>query len=134
MLLRRFYDPKLAQASYLIGCRTTGEALILDPNREVERYLRAAAEEALRIGHVTETHIHADFVSGARELAHRTGAQLYLSDAGGSAWTYHYTAESDAVLLRDGSEFTVGSVSVRVLHVPGHTPEHLAFLITDTMA
>src|SRR4051794_6453685 len=132
MLLKRFYDPKLAQASYLIGCSSSGEALIVDPNRDIDPYVQAANEEGLRIAHVTETHIHADFVSGARELAHRSGARLYLSDAGGSQWTYHYTAESDAVLLRDGSEFRVGSVSVRVLHVPGHTPEHLSFLVTDT--
>jgi hydroxyacylglutathione hydrolase len=134
MLLKRFYDPKLAQASYLIGCSASGEALVVDPNRDIDPYFQAANEEGLRIAHVTETHIHADFVSGARELAHRSGARIYLSDAGGSEWKYHYTAESEAVLLRDGSEFTVGSVSVRVLHVPGHTPEHLAFLITDTKA
>jgi hydroxyacylglutathione hydrolase len=134
MLLKRFYDPKLAQASYLIGCSASGEALVVDPNRDIDPYFQAANEEGLRIAHVTETHIHADFVSGARELAHRSGARIYLSDAGGSEWKYHYTAESKAVLLRDGSEFTVGSVSVRVLHVPGHTPEHLAFLITDTKA
>jgi hydroxyacylglutathione hydrolase len=134
MLLKRFYDPKLAQASYLIGCSASGEALVVDPNRDIDPYFQAANEEALRIAHVAETHIHADFVSGARELAHRSGARLYLSNAGGSEWNYHYTAESNAVLLRDGSEFTVGSISVRVLHVPGHTPEHLVFLITDTEA
>jgi hydroxyacylglutathione hydrolase len=134
MLLKRFYDPKLAQASYLIGCSASGEALVVDPNRDLDPYFQAANEEGLRIAHVTETHIHADFVSGARELAHRSGARLYLSDAGGSEWSYHYAAESNAVLLRNGSEFRVGSVAVRVVHVPGHTPEHLAFLITDTNA
>ena len=71
MLLRRFYDPKLAQASYLLGCTTTGEALVVDPNRDIDHYLKAADAEGLRVAHVTETHIHADFVSGARELAHR---------------------------------------------------------------
>ena len=76
MILRRFYDDKLAQASYLVGCAATGEALVVDPNRDPAPYLAAAAAEGLRITHVTETHIHADFVSGARELARATGARL----------------------------------------------------------
>jgi hydroxyacylglutathione hydrolase len=134
MLLRRFYDPKLAQASYLVGCPASGEALVVDPNRDIDPYLQAADAEGLRITHVTETHIHADFVSGARELAHQAGARLYLSDAGGSAWRYGYAAESDAVPLRDGSCFRVGAVELRAVHTPGHTPEHLAFLVTDTAA
>jgi hydroxyacylglutathione hydrolase len=132
MLLKRFYDQKLAQASYLIGCNATGEALIVDPNRDVDPYLQAASAEGLRVAHVTETHIHADFVSGARELADRAGARLYLSGAGGERWSYGYAAEAGATLLRDGSSFKVGRVEVRVLHVPGHTPEHLTFLVTDT--
>jgi hydroxyacylglutathione hydrolase len=132
MLLKRFYDQKLAQASYLIGCGTTGEALIVDPNRDVDVYLQAAAAEGLRVAHVTETHIHADFVSGARELADRARARLYLSDSGGEQWSYGYAADAGATLLRDESSFKVGRVEVRVLHVPGHTPEHLTFLVTDT--
>jgi hydroxyacylglutathione hydrolase len=134
MLLKRFYDPKLAQTSYLLGCTVSGEALVVDPNRDIDPYLQAADAEGLRVAHVTETHIHADFVSGARELAHRAGARLYLSDAGGSDWQYGYATESNATLLRDGSCFKVGTVEVRVLHVPGHTPEHLTFLVTDTTA
>jgi hydroxyacylglutathione hydrolase len=132
MLLRRFYDPKLAQASYLVGCPASGHALVVDPNRDIDRYLQAANEEGLRIAHVTETHIHADFVSGARELAYRADAQLYLSDAGASDWSYQYAGESRALPVGDGSEFMVGAIEIRVLHVPGHTPEHLAFLVTDT--
>jgi hydroxyacylglutathione hydrolase len=131
MFLKRFYDPKLAQASYLIGCPTSGEALVVDPNRDIDPYLQAANEEGLRITHVTETHIHADFVSGARELAHRAGARLYLSGAGGPEWSYQYAAESGAMLVGDESQFQVGAVGIRVLHVPGHTPEHLTFLVTD---
>ncbi len=73
MLVRRFYDSKLAQASYLIASMDSGEALVVDPNRDIEQYARAAAEEGLRVTHVTETHIHADFVSGSRELSRRTG-------------------------------------------------------------
>jgi hydroxyacylglutathione hydrolase len=132
MILRRFYDPKLSQASYLVGCATTGEALVVDANRDIDPYLKAADDEGLRITHVTETHIHADFVSGSRELAHRAGARLYLSDTGGSEWRYEYAAEADATPLKDGSRFRVGAVQLEVLHLPGHTPEHLAFLVTDT--
>ena len=69
MFFRHFFDPRLAQASYLVGCQATGEALVIDPNRDVAQYIAAAAAEKLRITHVTETHIHADFLSGARELA-----------------------------------------------------------------
>ena len=134
MLLRRFYEPKLAQASYLVGCTTSGEALVVDPYRDIDPYLQAAGAEGLRITDVTETHIHADFVSGARELAHRAGARLHLSDAGGSDWRYGYAAKLGATPLREGSSFRVGTVEVRALHVPGHTPEHLAFLVTDTTA
>jgi hydroxyacylglutathione hydrolase len=133
MLLRRFYDDLLAQASYLVGCQATGEALVVDPLRRVEPYLETAAREGLRITHVTETHIHADFVSGTRELAHRTGARPHLSDEGGPDWRSGWAAEADAVLLRDGDVFMVGNVRIRAIHTPGHTPEHLTFLVTDTV-
>lgn len=134
MLLRRFYDDELAQASYMVGCTASGEALVVDPAREVEPYIVAAAAEGLRITHVTETHIHADFLSGSRELAHVTGAQLLLSDEGGADWRYGFAAESGARLLRDGDRIAVGNVRIDVAHTPGHTPEHLTFLITDTVA
>ncbi len=132
MFFRRFYDDQLAQASYLLGCQATGEALVVDPNRQVDSYLKAAAAEGLRITHVTETHIHADFVSGARELARRAGARLLLSDAGGDDWRYGYAADDGAALVQDGDRFCVGRVALTVVHTPGHTPEHLAFLVTDT--
>ncbi len=131
MILKRFYDDKLAQASYLLGCGATGEALIVDPNRDAEQYIAAAAEEKLRITHVTETHVHADYVSGARELASRTGARLLLSDEGDESWKYAFAAESGAELLRDGDSFSVGNVRIDVIHTPGHTPEHLSFVVTD---
>jgi hydroxyacylglutathione hydrolase len=134
MLLLRFYDAKLAQASYLVGCQATGEALVVDPNRDIDRYLEAANAEGLRVTHVTETHIHADFVSGSRELAHRAGARLYLSDAGGADWRYGYATAVGAELLNQGSRFRIGNVAVEVLHTPGHTPEHVVLLITDTAA
>jgi hydroxyacylglutathione hydrolase len=132
MIFQRFFDPKLAQASYLLACPSSREALLLDPNRAVDVYLQAAQTDGLRIAHVAETHIHADFVSGARELSHRTGARLYLSGAGGTDWSYRYATDSHATLLKEGSAFNVGRVEIRVWHVPGHTPEHLAFLVVDT--
>jgi hydroxyacylglutathione hydrolase len=132
MIFKRIFDPKLAQASYLIGCPSSREAVVVDPNRDVKRYLREADEEGLRVAHVTETHIHADFVSGARELAQRAGARLHLSGAGGPDWAYRFAAESGAVLLHDDSCIRVGTVELRASHLPGHTPEHLAFLVTDT--
>ncbi|HEU5049715.1 MAG TPA: rhodanese-like domain-containing protein [Gemmatimonadales bacterium] len=134
MLLKRFYDDKLAQASYLVGCAATGESLVIDPHRNAAEYIAAAEQEGLRITHVTETHIHADFVSGARELAARTGARLLLSAEGGRDWQYGYATADGATLLRDGDTFMVGNVRISVMHTPGHTPEHLSFLLTDTPA
>ncbi|HEX2093241.1 MAG TPA: MBL fold metallo-hydrolase [Longimicrobiaceae bacterium] len=132
MILKRFYDEKLAQASYLVGCAAAGEALVVDPNRDAARYVEAARREGLRITHVTETHIHADFVSGTRELAERTGARVYLSAEGGEDWRYAFAGERDTVLLHEGNTFRVGKVRIDVLHTPGHTPEHLCFVVTDT--
>ena len=134
MLLKRFYDDTLAQASYLIGCAATGQAIVIDPNRDVDVYMGAAAEEHLSITHVTETHIHADFVSGARELAARTGAKLLLSDEGGDDWRYRFAADDGATPLHDGDSFRVGNVRFDVMHTPGHTPEHIVFVVTDTAA
>ncbi len=134
MFFQRFYDTQLAQASYLIGCQRTGEAVVVDPNRDVEQYVDAAAHEGLRVTHVTETHIHADFVSGARELAQRTGAELLLSGEGGADWTYAFAAHAGACLLQDGNHFMVGNIRLDVLHTPGHTPEHISFVVTDTPA
>ena len=134
MLLKRIYDEKLAQASYLVGCSATGEAVVIDPNRDVEQYIRAASAEGLRVTHVTETHIHADFASGSRELAERTGATLLLSDAGDDDWKYAFATQAGATLLSDGDHFTVGNLRFDVVHTPGHTPEHLSFLVTDTPA
>ena len=131
MLLHRLWDPKLAQAGYLIGCAEAGEALVIDATRDVDQYLALAASLSLRVAHVTETHIHADFVSGSRELAARAGAKLYLSDEGGPDWRYDFAVSDGAIGLRQGDGFTMGRIGVEVLHTPGHTPEHLTFLITD---
>lgn len=132
MYLERFYDAKLAQASYLVGCAATSEAVVVDANRDLDQYIQAAEREKLRITHVTETHIHADYVSGSRELAERTGARLYLSREGGPDWQYAFADETDAELIGDGDVFMVGNIRVEAKHTPGHTPEHLTFLVTDT--
>jgi len=131
MYFQRFYDTPLAQASYLIGCQATGEAIVIDANRDIAQYVDAAEAQKLRITHVTETHIHADFVSGSRELAHAAGAQLFLSAEGGADWQYLFAAATGAVLLRDGSSIKVGNIRLDVLHTPGHTPEHICFVVTD---
>src|SRR5689334_7004959 len=125
MILRTFYDEDLAQTSYLIGCSATGEALVIDPNCRFDQYMSFARSKDLRIVAVTETHIHADFVSGACELASLTGARLYLSDEGPAEWKYAYAASAGASLLKDGDTFTIGNVRLQALHTPGHTPEHL---------
>jgi len=132
MFFKQFYDQPLAQASYLIGCQATGEAIVVDPLRDPAPYLQVARAEGLRITHITETHIHADFVSGARELRAATGAQLFLSAEGGSDWQYAFAAGDGATLLRDGDVIMVGNLRFDVLHTPGHTPEHLSFIVTDT--
>jgi hydroxyacylglutathione hydrolase len=132
MFLRQLYNRHLAQASYLAGCTVTGEALVVDPTRDLGQYIALAEHEGFRIAAVCETHIHADFVSGARELAARTGARLYLSGEGGTAWRYHYAADAGAILVCDDEAFTVGTLRIQTMHTPGHTPEHLAFLLSDT--
>jgi len=131
MFVKRFFEPSIAQASYMIGCQRTGEAVVIDANRDVDQYVSAAAQEGLRIAHVTETHIHADYVSGSRELAQRTGASLCLSDEGGADWKYQFPHDRK---LKHGDRITIGNVTLDVLHTPGHTPEHLTFLVTDGAA
>ncbi len=132
MFFRQFYDQPLAQASYLIGCQQTGEAIVIDPIRDIAQYRQVASAEGLRITHVTETHIHADFVSGARELASATGAALFLSGEGGADWQYRFAAADGATLLHDGDVIRVGNIVLKVMHTPGHTPEHIAFVVVDT--
>lgn len=131
MFFQRFYDEGLAQASYLIGCEATREAVVVDANRDVAQYVAAATANKLRITHVTETHIHADYLSGSRELAKVAGARLLLSGEGGHGWEYTFASVDGATILRDGDSFSLGNVRVDVLHTPGHTPEHLSFLVTD---
>ncbi|TWU47055.1 MBL fold metallo-hydrolase [Rubripirellula reticaptiva] len=131
MLLKYFYDDKLAHASYMVGCQRANEAVIVDPGRDIEQYLRMAEKEGVRIIAVAETHIHADYVSGARELADRVNAKLYVSDEGSAEWKYLYLDGYDNDLLHDGDHFMIGKIRFDVMHTPGHTPESISFVLTD---
>jgi hydroxyacylglutathione hydrolase len=127
MFFQHIYDKTLAQASYLVGCQKTGESIVIDAKRDVDTYIEIAKANGLSITHITETHIHADFLAGSRELAKLTGAALYLSDEGGADWQYQFPH----IGLKDGSVIRVGNLSLKVLHTPGHTPESISFLLTD---
>ncbi len=131
MLWRLIYDEDLAQGAYLVGCQRTGEAIVFDPERDVDRYLDAAKAHGLRITAVAETHIHADFLSGARELAERTGAHVFVSGLGGPQWQSKWVGPYRHTILKDGDAFTVGNIRFRAMHTPGHTPEHLVYLVED---
>lgn len=130
MFFQHVYDKSLAQASYVIGCQKTGEAIVIDAKRDIDTYLEIAKQNKLNITHVTETHIHADFLAGTRELAEVTGATMYLSDEGGPDWSYEF----DHVGLKDGDSIKVGNLNLEVIHTPGHTPESISFLLTDNPA
>lgn len=130
MFFQHVYEKSLAQASYLVGCQKEGVAAVIDPKRDVDTYLRIAEENKLRITHIFETHIHADFLTGSRELAALTGAGLYLSAEGGPDWTYQFPHHG----LHDGDIIWLGNLKIEVLHTPGHTPESISFLLTDTPA
>lgn len=131
MLLKYFYDTALAHASYLVGCQRTGEAIVIDPAREITQYLEFAEQEDMKIVAAADTHIHADYVSGARELADRTGAKLLLSDEGPAEWKYEYAENYDHQMLKEGDTFNAGLVEFKVMHTPGHTPESVSFILTD---
>ena len=135
MLLERIYDEDLAQASYFIGCQETGEAIVVDARRDVEVYLGLASKHGMTITGVAETHIHADYLSGTRELAARTAAPIYVSDEGGPHWTYGSEFDGGpagpAVRMEHGHRIRLGNIIIEAVHTPGHTPEHMSFLITD---
>ncbi|MCA8962386.1 MAG: MBL fold metallo-hydrolase, partial [Planctomycetes bacterium] len=113
MFMRMIYDEKLAQAAYVIGCQRSGEAIVIDPERDVDRYIAVAEENGLRIVATAETHIHADFVSGSRELAEK-GAKVYVSDEGDADWKYQWLDQRSGggsyayQLLHDGDTFLIG--------------------------
>jgi hydroxyacylglutathione hydrolase len=131
MLMKYFYDDKLAHASYLVGCQVKGEAIVIDPSRNIDSYLKVAKAHGVSIVGVAETHIHADYISGIRELALKTGAKLYLSDEGDEDWKYQFVNQFDHQLLKNGDVFFIGNLTFKVIHTPGHTPEHISLLLTD---
>jgi glyoxylase-like metal-dependent hydrolase (beta-lactamase superfamily II)/rhodanese-related sulfurtransferase len=121
MYFKQFYLGCLAHASYMIG--SDGEAAVVDPRRDVDSYIEEARAQGLEIRHVIETHLHADFVSGHRELAHRTGARIYFGAKAG--------AKFEHVPVREGDEIRMGDVVLRFLETPGHTPESVSVLVID---
>lgn len=127
MYFQHVYDKSLAQASYFIGCQAKGEAIVIDAQRDIDVYLEIAKQNNMKIKHIAETHIHADFLCGSRELAAVTGAMMYLSDEGGPDWQYAFPH----VGLKDGDIIRVGNLTLEVMHTPGHTPESISFLLTD---
>ncbi|MCI0751571.1 MAG: MBL fold metallo-hydrolase, partial [Flammeovirgaceae bacterium] len=106
MFFQHIYDKTLAQASYFIGCQKAGVAMVIDPKRDVDTYLDIARQNNMKITHIAETHIHADFLTGSRELAKLTGAKIYLSDEGGEGWRYEFAHEG----LKDGTTIKVGNL------------------------
>ncbi|PAQ15325.1 MBL fold metallo-hydrolase [Bacillaceae bacterium SAOS 7] len=131
MLLRYFYDEKLAHASYLVGCQKTGESVVIDASRDIEQYIAVAEKEGLKLTAAAETHIHADFVAGSREIADRFGAKMYVSDEGDENWKYQNLENIDHQLLKDGDKFKIGNLTLEAMHTPGHTPESISFILTD---
>jgi hydroxyacylglutathione hydrolase len=121
MYFEQFYLGCLAHASYLLA--SEGEAVVVDPQRDVELYLAAAAQQGVAIRHIVETHLHADFVSGHKELAARTGAKIYIGAEAGAMFSH--------VPVGDGYELRFGKASIRVRETPGHTPESICLVVTD---
>ena len=121
MYFEQFYLGCLAHASYMLA--SEDEAVIVDPQRDVDLYLNAAAEHGVTIRHIFETHLHADFVSGHKELAARTGAKIYMGAQAGARFAH--------VPVTDGYELKFGRASIRVLETPGHTPESICLVVTD---
>lgn len=135
MYFKQIFDEKLAQYAYLIGCQANGKAIVLDPMRDVNTYFDTAADEGLTLVGAVDTHIHADYISGLRELADR-GVRVYASDEGDKDWKYEWLRGSDYdyKLLKDGDSISIGNIKIQAWHTPGHTPEHLSYLVTDGAA
>ncbi len=121
MFFMQFYLTCLAHASYLIG--SNGEAAVVDPQRDVDIYLQALKEQGLKLKYILETHLHADFVSGHKELAERTGAAIAVGAAAGATFPH--------ISLQEGDDIRIGRVRIRAIETPGHTPESMCFVVTD---
>jgi len=126
MLIRPFVDEGLGNSSYLVACTGTGMAVVIDPQRDVDRYLRVADGLGLRLSYALDTHLHADFVSGARELAARAGGLIRIGASAGAGLDFDYLP------LVEGNTLALGDISIGVLATPGHTPEHISFTIFRT--
>ncbi len=121
MYFEQFYLGCLAHASYMLG--SEGEAVVVDPQRDVDLYVKAARENGLTIRHIVETHLHADFVSGHKELAARTGARIYFGAQAGATFPH--------VAVQDGSELAFGKARIKFLETPGHTMESICLVVTS---
>src|SRR5262250_2677562 len=126
VILKQFYLPCLAHASYLIGDEATGTAAVIDPQRDTDQYLAFAAARSLTIKHVFLTHLHADFVAGHLELRDRVGATIYLGAAAKASYAF--------TPLRDDAVLEFGRVRLKALETPGHTPESISILVYDLAA
>ena len=137
VFVRQIADNQLSQYSYLIGCQRTGEAIVFDPMRDIDRYFDLAEQHDLKIVAAAETHIHADFLSGLREFGELPCVKLFLSGEGDKEWSPRWLDQHSGGgsyghrLLKNGEIFFIGNIEFTVLHTPGHTPEHLSFLVTD---
>ncbi|MEZ4537658.1 MAG: MBL fold metallo-hydrolase [Cyanobacteriota/Melainabacteria group bacterium] len=121
MYFKQFYLGCLAHASYLIG--SEGEAAVIDPQRDIDQYMKEAEREGLRIKYVIETHLHADFVSGHKELAEKTGAEIVFGHSAQAAFPH--------IAAKDGDLLEIGSIELKVFETPGHTPESISILAID---
>ena len=130
MFFKQFYDNNLSQASYLVGCQRTGEAIIIDPVRDLTKYMEVADSEGFTITQAAETHIHADFASGIRDVAEQLNANVYVSGEGDDELSYRNMPEQTH-FVKHQDIIHVGNIKLEVLHTPGHTPESISFLLTD---
>ncbi|MFT4261727.1 MAG: MBL fold metallo-hydrolase [Candidatus Woesearchaeota archaeon] len=132
MILRQIEDKDLAQYSYLVGCQKTKEAIIIDPQRDIEKYFELAKKEGVNIVAAVDTHIHADYITGLREFAEKQ-IKVYASNEGGSDWQYEWLKNSNYnyELIGDAAQIKIGNITLKAVHTPGHTPEHLTFLLID---
>ena len=124
MYSQQFFIDGLGCASYIVGCEAKGVAAIVDPDRDIQKYLDAASSRSLTITHIIETHLHADHVSGNSDLSARTGAKIYVHEASGAEFPHE--------VVRGGDVLELGNLRLTVLHTPGHTPESITLLVTDT--
>jgi hydroxyacylglutathione hydrolase len=121
MIFRQFLHTSPIAASYMFGCGGQGDCVVVDPLEDIDPYLQASRETGMRIASVIDTHVHADHLSGGRALAEAVGASYLV----------HESVAVGGTALREGETLTVGNVSIRILHTPGHTPEHVCLVVTD---